>query len=126
SFTGVLKSSCLLSNLFDRMLDATVPFCDIRPIGGRLVLMTTSGESDMASVVAHNWDKLSLWFDEVRPGKKEDVRGSRLAIVCCSGVPLHVWSEEFFELLVKQWGTIVSMFLWRMMLNFDNGLMLLR
>ncbi|GAB4846996.1 hypothetical protein Ancab_026008 [Ancistrocladus abbreviatus] len=90
SFTGVLKPRCLLPNMFERMVSATAPFCAIRPIGGRLVLLTASGEFDMASVVAHNWDKLSLWFDEVRPWRKEDIGGSRLAVVRCSGVPLHV------------------------------------
>ncbi|GAB4854566.1 hypothetical protein Ancab_023147, partial [Ancistrocladus abbreviatus] len=101
SFTRVLKSSCLLSSIQDRMVCEAIPLCEIRPLGGRLVLMIASGESNMANIVANNHEKLSLWFDAVRPWKKEDIGGSRLASIRCSGIPLHVWMVEFFEQLVK-------------------------
>ncbi|GAB4829646.1 hypothetical protein Ancab_019307, partial [Ancistrocladus abbreviatus] len=83
------------------MLSEDIALCEIRPLGGKLVLMTASGESNMATIVSDNQDKLSKWFDSVRPWNKEDIGGSRIAWIRCSGVPLHIWTVDFFEQLVK-------------------------
>ncbi|GAB4827486.1 hypothetical protein Ancab_034370 [Ancistrocladus abbreviatus] len=99
--TGILKSSCLLSTIQDRMLGEAIPLCEIRPLGGRLVLMLASEESSMEDIVANNHDKLSLWFEDVRPWRKEDTGGSRIVSIRCFGVLLHVWMVEFFEQLFK-------------------------
>ncbi|GAB4844314.1 hypothetical protein Ancab_037678 [Ancistrocladus abbreviatus] len=67
-----------------------------------MVLLATEGESDMATITANHGDTFSLWFEELRPWKKADIGRRRLASIRCSGVPLHVWTDEFFELLLKQ------------------------
>ncbi|GAB4858067.1 hypothetical protein Ancab_015969 [Ancistrocladus abbreviatus] len=74
-----------------------------------MVLLTADGESYLATLIANNGDNLSLWFEELRPWKKANIGHSRLASLRCSGVPLHVWTVEFFELLLKQWETLVYM-----------------
>ncbi|GAB4841448.1 hypothetical protein Ancab_022167 [Ancistrocladus abbreviatus] len=58
--------------------------------GRRLVLLTAERESDMANIVANNGATLSSWFEELRPWKKKDIGGSRVAMIHYSGIPLHV------------------------------------
>ncbi|GAB4830357.1 hypothetical protein Ancab_019996 [Ancistrocladus abbreviatus] len=90
SFTGVLKSSWSLSNILYRRLREVVLHCRFRHLGGRMVLLTVDGESDLATIIDNNGDNLSLWFEELQPWKKADIGHSRLASLRCSGVPLHV------------------------------------
>ncbi|GAB4849587.1 hypothetical protein Ancab_004382 [Ancistrocladus abbreviatus] len=84
------------------------PLCEIRPLGGRLVLLFACGESSIESIVANNHDTLFVWFDGVCPWRKEDIEGSRIASLRCLGDPLHVWTVGFLEQLAQKWGSIIS------------------
>ncbi|GAB4829025.1 hypothetical protein Ancab_018682, partial [Ancistrocladus abbreviatus] len=61
SYTGVLKPRCPLLNMTPQKFCEAVPQCRIRYLGGRMVLLTAEGESDLANIIANNGDTFSAW-----------------------------------------------------------------
>ncbi|GKV53163.1 hypothetical protein SLEP1_g59701 [Rubroshorea leprosula] len=81
--------------------------CQIRPMGGRLVLLDCQDKEELKDLVemASNW--LRQWFEEVHPWSPEMVAKERFVWMRCQGVPLNAWGTDFFSTMSCSWGKII-------------------
>ncbi|GKV04348.1 hypothetical protein SLEP1_g16510 [Rubroshorea leprosula] len=90
-------------------LEKWVFFCNIRPMGGRLVLLEGKDHEDLKELVDTGTDWLGNWFEDVKPWTPTLVATERFAWIRCQGLPMHAWKLETFQTFGRLWGTLISL-----------------
>ncbi|GAB4825496.1 hypothetical protein Ancab_040332 [Ancistrocladus abbreviatus] len=106
-FVGEVRELEDLDSLQDNLQNAGV-VCSVRSLGGRSVLLATENPRMMHSYVEGERMKLSRWFASIRPWSPLAVDSRRLCWVRSYGIPLHVWTWEFFAEIASIWGILVQ------------------
>ncbi|GAB4861040.1 hypothetical protein Ancab_036199, partial [Ancistrocladus abbreviatus] len=73
SYTGVLKTVNTLPIPGDKLVEAGIRNCLIRPIGGNLVLLSATGDASMARIMRENHFFFTSWFETIHPWSKNDI-----------------------------------------------------
>ncbi|GAB4857100.1 hypothetical protein Ancab_015012 [Ancistrocladus abbreviatus] len=63
----------LLSRLKERLCDEDLCQCEVRPMGGKLVLLSDRVDSKVKDLVANEDERLLKWFSSIRPWSKIEV-----------------------------------------------------
>ncbi|GKU94766.1 hypothetical protein SLEP1_g8212 [Rubroshorea leprosula] len=83
--------------------------CQIRAMGGKMVLLDCEDKEELKELVQGAASWLSQWFAEVKPWSPTTVAKERFVWLRCLGAPLHAWGPEFFESMVTAWGKFISL-----------------
>ncbi|GAB4825501.1 hypothetical protein Ancab_008375 [Ancistrocladus abbreviatus] len=94
--------------LNEKLWKAGLPCCRVRPPRGKLVLSSASEKSAMDNLMSKGRELLSKRFVLVRPRSKRDVGVGRQRWIRVFGVPLHVWTLDFFRRVVSKWGEFIA------------------
>ncbi|GLT88305.1 hypothetical protein SLE2022_063380 [Rubroshorea leprosula] len=108
-FVGTVHSVNLIPNLQENFFMEGVFFCNIRPMGGRLVLLEGKDHEDLKELVDTGKDWLGNWFEEVKPWTPTLVAKERFAWIRCQGLPPHAWKSETFQTFGRLWGTFITL-----------------
>lgn len=74
----------------------------IKPIGGRYVLVTFNSQEVRDSFLKEKC--LQLWFDEFNPWNGESASMERFVWLNCYGLPLNGWNMSTFRAIGNHWG----------------------
>ncbi|GAB4837046.1 hypothetical protein Ancab_039548 [Ancistrocladus abbreviatus] len=83
--------------------------CTIHPMGGKLVLLSSTDPSELHDLVAMGRDWLAQWFADVRPWSCGEVGSERLVWVRWQGMPLQLWQFDSFRRIASRWGKLISL-----------------
>ncbi|KAJ4829545.1 hypothetical protein Tsubulata_048711 [Turnera subulata] len=105
---GVLKVPMPIKSLRDLFPVEENPITDVIPLGGTSFLFKFQSVGDMQNLVQNKPDWFSHLFDVFRAWQEGDAAFNRLCWVLIMGVPPHMWSKNFFQVLVKNLRTFVD------------------
>ncbi|GKV16062.1 hypothetical protein SLEP1_g26767 [Rubroshorea leprosula] len=108
-FVGLVHSVEMVHNLQEKFYMEGYFSCQIRAMGGRMVLLDCEDKEELKDLVELAADWLGQWFEEMRPWKPEMVAKERFVWIRCQGVPLNAWSTEFFEKMGCSWGKFICL-----------------
>ncbi|GAB4825499.1 hypothetical protein Ancab_008373 [Ancistrocladus abbreviatus] len=80
----------------------------IRLMGGRKVLITTPGDTNMEGRESEIHNRLGRWFNSIWPRTKTEVGLDRVTWIRCMEIPLHAWKEDVFVKIAKCWGDLLE------------------
>ncbi|GKV09853.1 hypothetical protein SLEP1_g21292 [Rubroshorea leprosula] len=83
--------------------------CQIRAMGGRLVLMDCEDKEELKDLVESASEWLGQWFEKVCPWTPDLVAEERFVWIRCQGVPLNVWGPTFFASMGCSWGKFICL-----------------
>lgn len=78
----------------------------IRPIGGRYLILTFPNEESRNEVIKKKW--LMGWFEEINPWNGEQAVQERFVWVACYGMPLNAWNVPSFKAIASNWGHFIE------------------
>ncbi|GAB4839011.1 hypothetical protein Ancab_039875 [Ancistrocladus abbreviatus] len=107
-YVGEVSEISTLQDLELRLRAAGISNCLARPCGGRMVLLNASGRGSMEDIIGCYGNALFQIFKDIRPWHKRVLDTGRPASLRCYGVPLQVWTEEFFAKVAQRWGRLIS------------------
>ncbi|KAJ4844824.1 hypothetical protein Tsubulata_037122 [Turnera subulata] len=81
---------------------------DVIPLGGDSFIFKFLSLVDMNNTIQNKPVWFSQLFEEFRPWQDGDAAVNRLCWVLIRGVPPHLWSKNFFEVLVSKFGAMVD------------------
>ncbi|GKV48483.1 hypothetical protein SLEP1_g55294 [Rubroshorea leprosula] len=108
-FVGTVHSVNSIPNLQEKFFMEGVFFCNIRPMGRRLVLLEGQDYEDLKELVDTGKDWLGNWFEDVKPWTPTVVAAERFAWIRCQGLLAHAWKSETFETFGRLWGNFVTL-----------------
>ncbi|GAB4861637.1 hypothetical protein Ancab_036888 [Ancistrocladus abbreviatus] len=101
-------TECLTGSFVGRRLrDAGLPQCNVRYMGGDLVLISSTYIDLLRSNVVEGNKQLAMWLAEIKPCNCKEVSSGRLTWLRCFGIPLQSWETPFFAKLASCWGTFI-------------------
>lgn len=78
----------------------------IKPIGGRYVIITFPDETTRDLVINEKW--ILCWFDEIKKWNGDQAKVERFVWLSCYGMPLHGWSHSTFKDIGNFWGEFLQ------------------
>ncbi|KAI8543847.1 hypothetical protein RHMOL_Rhmol08G0251200 [Rhododendron molle] len=78
---------------------------DIKAIGGRSVILTCSSR-EMEKLIEEKC--FQRWFYESKSWNGQAACTERFVWLCCYGMPLNGWSNNFFKSIGESWGSFIS------------------
>lgn len=93
----------------DRIIGEGLFTFTIMPMSGDMVLIKPANGEVFEEFMKEYEDLMETWFYDVRQWSSALVVKERGAWLRCQGVPLHAWSDNFFEMIAISFGTFVSM-----------------
>ncbi|GKV12085.1 hypothetical protein SLEP1_g23283 [Rubroshorea leprosula] len=108
-YVGTVHSVSLIPNLQEKFFMEGVFFCNIRPMGGRLVLLEGKDYEDLKELVDTGKDWMGQWFEDVKPWSPATVATERFAWIWCQGLPAHAWKLETFQTFRNLWGNFITL-----------------
>ncbi|KAJ4840289.1 hypothetical protein Tsubulata_023411 [Turnera subulata] len=94
---GTFLESTEFISLKQSLQEGNLPFTDIKLMGGNQALLSFQSPEEMTSALQSHQDLLSNYFSRIKPWSPQDVSRQRISWITCYGVPLHVWSSNFFS-----------------------------
>lgn len=107
-YVGYVNKPSEVCLLQERLIDEGVVSFKVSPMGGEMVLIKPSEEEVFEDFVKENEESLEVWFHDIR-GWSPMISTERNVWVKCQGAPLHVWTQQFFEMIVGCLGNFVSL-----------------
>ncbi|GKV30538.1 hypothetical protein SLEP1_g39340 [Rubroshorea leprosula] len=108
-FVGTVHLVNLIPNLQEKFFMEGVFFCNIRSMGGRLVLLEGKDHEDLKELVDSGKDWLGNWFEDVKPWTPTLVAMERFTWIQCQGLPVHAWKSKTFQSFGRLWGTFITL-----------------
>lgn len=102
SAVGKIKRMVSYKYLLDVFSKEGVKECQIKPAGGRLMLITFPHEKMRDEVIKKSW--LENWFEEIKPWNEDPAHIERFVWLECYGMPLNSWNVQSFKVLANKWG----------------------
>ncbi|KAL6508840.1 hypothetical protein OROHE_021399 [Orobanche hederae] len=96
-----------LPNLYSICLSEGFGDLDIKYLGGLWVLFNFDSAEAKEKFLSH--EGIQSWFVSLLPWTRGFLVEDRLARLEIEGLPLDVWSDEVFGLIVKKWGVLQFM-----------------
>lgn len=78
----------------------------VRPMGGRFLLLTFQSEEIRDEAVKGKW--LMAYLEEMKPRNGEPSRDERFVWIACYGMPLNAWNVSSFKSIGSKWGHFVE------------------
>lgn len=78
----------------------------IKPIGGRYVIISFPDETSRDLVIKEKW--IPKWFKEIKPWNGEQAKVERFVWLSCYGMPLNAWSNSTFQNIGNLWGDFLQ------------------
>ncbi|GKV45755.1 hypothetical protein SLEP1_g52805 [Rubroshorea leprosula] len=108
-YVGIARSVEIVPILQERFYMEKYFSCNLRAMGGKMVLMECEDKEELKDLVQHASDWLGQWFSEVTQWSPSMVAKERFVWIRCQGAPLHAWGPKFFESMASVWGKFISL-----------------
>ncbi|GKV16172.1 hypothetical protein SLEP1_g26854 [Rubroshorea leprosula] len=109
SYVGIVHSMEMVRNLQEKFYMEGYFSCQIRAMGGKMVLLSGQDKEEVKDLVEMASDWLRRWFEEVRPWTPQMIAKERFVWIRCQGAPLNVWGSEFFSTMGRSWGKFICL-----------------
>ncbi|GLU02748.1 hypothetical protein SLE2022_199860 [Rubroshorea leprosula] len=109
SYVGVVHSVEMVRNLQEKFFMEGYFSCQIRAMGGKMVLLTGQDKEEVKDLVEMASDWLRQWFEEVRPWTPQLTANERYVWIRCQGAPVNVWGSDFFSTMGCTWGKFMCL-----------------
>ncbi|MCI39732.1 DUF4283 domain protein, partial [Trifolium medium] len=95
--------------LQQKILDVGFSTIKIIPMGGRKVFIQPTEDEDLWALIKDADDYFNHWFVKIREWSPNEVSAERVAWIRIFGIPVHVWKEDFFKMIVEPFGELLVM-----------------
>ncbi|GKU86405.1 hypothetical protein SLEP1_g936 [Rubroshorea leprosula] len=109
SYVGIVHSVEMVRNLQEKFFMEGYFSCQIRAMGGKMVLLTGQDKEEVKDLVEMAADWLRQWFEEVTPWTPQMTAKERFVWLRCQGAPVNVWGSEFFSTMGRSWGNFICL-----------------
>lgn len=109
SMVGLLKDIDVVASLQDVNMLKGFQHIQIRYLGADMVLLTGPEDFDLAGALEESGEGMKEVFDVVFSWSRTVAPDFRVTWVRCSGFPIHMWSRDCFDELIKPVGELVGM-----------------
>ncbi|GKV50258.1 hypothetical protein SLEP1_g56970 [Rubroshorea leprosula] len=109
SYVGIVHSVEMVRNLQEKFYMEGYFSCQIRAMGGKMVLLSRQDKEEVKDLVEMASEWLGRWFEEVRPWTPQMTAKERFVWIRCQGAPLNVWGSEFFSTMGSSWGKFICL-----------------
>ncbi|XP_057426433.1 uncharacterized protein LOC130719847 [Lotus japonicus] len=109
SWVGKLKDLESLNTIQDNFFLEGDKAVKVRYLGDYLVLLTDDDDEALKEVLKDKEGWIGDMFEELNPWSPHIYSDFRISRVRCTGIPLHFWNMECFNLLVSEFGTLVGL-----------------
>ncbi|KAJ4844559.1 hypothetical protein Tsubulata_008179 [Turnera subulata] len=105
---GVLRSPMPIKCLLDLFPADERSVTEVIPLGGVSFLFEFQSQEDTNATVQNKPAWFTRLFEVFRAWQDADTAFNRLCWVLIRGVPPHLWSKNFFQVLVSEFGSMVD------------------
>ncbi|GKU99298.1 hypothetical protein SLEP1_g12166 [Rubroshorea leprosula] len=109
NYVGIVHYVEMVRNLQEKFYMEGYFSCQIRAMGGKMVLLTGQDKEEVKDLVEMATDWLRQWFEEVKPWSSQMTTNERFAWIRCQGAPVNVWGSEFFSTMGSTWGKFMCL-----------------
>ncbi|GKU93946.1 hypothetical protein SLEP1_g7495 [Rubroshorea leprosula] len=109
SYVGIVHSVEMVRNLQEKFYMEGYFSCQIRAMGGKMVLLTDQDKEEVKDLVKMASDWLRQWFEEVRPWTPQMTAKERYVWIRCQRAPVNVLGSDFFSTMGHSWGNFMCL-----------------
>lgn len=103
---GRIKRLVSAQKLLDVFSKEGVEKCQIKPAGGRFMLVVFPNENMRDKVINDKW--IANWFEELKPWDEDPAQIERYVWLECYGLPLNAWNVQSFRAIANKWGQFLE------------------